>query len=50
MKFARQRFSDTDVKFLLDIKWWDWEDAKINEYVDLISSSNITELRRKYGS
>ena len=50
MKFVRQRFSDTDVKFLLDIKWWDWEDTKINEYVDLISSSNITELRRKYGS
>lgn len=48
MKLVRQRFSDTDVKFLLDIKWWNWDDEKINEYVDLISSGSIIELRKKY--
>lgn len=41
------RFSFKQIEELLKIKWWDWEDKKINEFVELLCSDNITEFIRQ---
>ena len=46
MKFVRKRFSDEDIKFLLDLKWWNWPDEKINQYLTIISSGNINDMKK----
>jgi virginiamycin A acetyltransferase len=46
MKFVRKRFSDEDIKFLLDLKWWNWSDEKINQYLTIISSGNINDMKK----
>ena len=43
-KFIRKRFSDEQIKKLLEIKWWDWEDRKINENVQMLMNENIDEF------
>lgn len=44
MKFVRKRFSENDIDFLLDLKWWNWDDSKINEHLHTISSGNMQEM------
>jgi virginiamycin A acetyltransferase len=44
-KIIRQRFDDTVVKKLLEIKWWDWDIEKIMDRLDAIRNMNIEELR-----
>ena len=36
------RFSQRDIKELLEIKWWDWTTDKIKQYIHLLSSSDIS--------
>lgn len=36
-KFIRKRFDDETIKILLEIKWWDWEDAMIKEKAELFA-------------
>jgi virginiamycin A acetyltransferase len=43
--FIRQRFSDTVIKALLEIAWWDWEIEKITRHLDKIVSGDIEALR-----
>lgn len=40
-KHIRFRFSPTQIESLLRIKWWDWDDAKINDNVENLCSDNI---------
>lgn len=40
-KFIKYRFSKDQIEKLLLIKWWDWEDEKINEFTPLLCNSNI---------
>jgi len=47
-KFIRYRFSDSEIKFLLWLKWWDWPIEKIKRNSQLLSSSDIVELQVKY--
>jgi acetyltransferase-like isoleucine patch superfamily enzyme len=35
-KHIRYRFTPEQIKALLEIKWWDWEDDKINTYLPLL--------------
>jgi len=35
-KHIRYRCTPEQIKCLLEIKWWDWEDAKINKYAPLL--------------
>ncbi len=35
-KFIKHLFTPEQIKRLLEIKWWDWEDLKINKYVPLL--------------
>lgn len=37
----KKRFSDENIKQLLKIKWWDWEDSEISKKIHLLCSGNI---------
>lgn len=37
-KLIRKRFDDDTVSKLLEIKWWAWEESKIQHYADLFDS------------
>lgn len=45
--FARTRFSEEDIEFLVDLKWWDWPIEKINENVKILCSGDIALLRTR---
>ena len=40
-KIIRKRFTDEQIAALLKIKWWDWEDSKINSNIQLLCNNNI---------
>lgn len=44
----RKRFDEETIKFLLQLKWWDWDVKKITDNLDLITSANINELKGIY--
>ena len=46
-KIIKYRFTEEQIKDLLKIKWWDWEDEKIKEIVPLLVSNNIDEFIKK---
>jgi len=41
---VKKRFSDEVITALLQIKWWHWEAAKINDNMHLICSDHIEEF------
>ena len=43
-RLVRKRFSDEDIALLLNLKWWDWPDAKIDRAMPLLLSSDIAGL------
>jgi acetyltransferase-like isoleucine patch superfamily enzyme len=43
-KLIRYRFRKDQIEKLLQIKWWDWEDEKINKYLNNLCSKNIDEF------
>ena len=40
-KFIKKRFTDSQINDLLEIKWWDFEDYKINELSPLLCNDSI---------
>lgn len=40
-RYIKSRFTDSQIEKLLEISWWDWDDEKINEHLDLMCSENI---------
>lgn len=40
-KFIKYRFSKEQIEKLLEIKWWKWDDEKINRYTPLLCNENI---------
>lgn len=44
-RIIKQRFSESEIAQLLEIKWWDWEIEKITRNIDKIMESNISALR-----
>lgn len=38
------RFSPEVVERLLEIRWWDWEDAKVAKAIPLLLSSKVDEF------
>ncbi len=40
-KVIKYRFTDEQIRELLEIRWWDWPDARVIEYVDLLSGPDI---------
>jgi len=47
-KEIRKRFDDETIKFLLALKWWNWDNEKITNHLDLLTSGNIDGLKRIY--
>jgi acetyltransferase-like isoleucine patch superfamily enzyme len=43
-KFIKHRFSKQQIENLLKIKWWNWDDDKINDYMELLMSNNIEDF------
>jgi len=43
-KPIKQRFTDEEIKTLLEIKWWDWPVEKITENLPLITNGDIKAL------
>jgi virginiamycin A acetyltransferase len=40
----KKRFSEQEVKQLLEIKWWNWEIDKITKHVQYLTEKNIDKL------
>ena len=40
-KLIRYRFTTEQIKKLLEIKWWDWDDEKINKFTPLLCNEGI---------
>ena len=43
-KPIRQRFDDTTIAKLLELKWWDWSEERIKGNLEIIQSGRIDEL------
>jgi virginiamycin A acetyltransferase len=43
-KLIRHRFSPEQIEKLLKLKWWYWDDEKINTYLHLLCNNNIDEF------
>lgn len=43
-KFIKYRFTKEQIEKLLEIKWWYWDDDKINNNTHLLCSENIDDF------
>jgi acetyltransferase-like isoleucine patch superfamily enzyme len=43
-KLIKYRFTSEQIEKLLEIKWWNWDDDKINTYTPLLCNQNIDEF------
>ena len=43
-KLIKYRFSQEQIEKLLQIKWWYWDDDKINKFTPLLCNNNIDEF------
>ena len=48
-KVIKYRFTENQIKKLLQIKWWDWSQEKIRYNALLMWSNNIDEFIKKHG-
>ena len=45
-KKIRSRFDDETIELLQQLKWWDWEPAKISKNLDAIRKADIEALKK----
>ena len=43
-RIARYRFDEATISALLDLRWWDWPDDKVDENLPLLMSDDIHKL------
>jgi acetyltransferase-like isoleucine patch superfamily enzyme len=43
-KLIKYRFTKEQIEKLLEIKWWYWDDQKINKFTPLLCNNNIDEF------
>jgi len=48
-KVLKMRFDEEQIQKMLSIRWWDWEDEKINENLEDIMSDDIDRFISKFG-
>jgi len=44
-KLIKKRFSEDDIKTLLEIKWWEWPEEKIKENIPYLRSGDVSSLK-----
>ncbi len=44
-KIIRKRFDDELIKYLLELKWWDWPAEKIFNNLEILCSSDLAKIR-----
>ena len=44
-KLIKKRFSEEEIRDLLEIKWWDWEIEKITRNVQNLTDNNVRALK-----
>lgn len=49
-KIIKKRFYEKQIRTLLEIKWWEWEDSMIQDNCDLLMSDNLTNFILKHGN
>ena len=47
-KLIKYIFTPEQIEKLLEIKWWNWDDAKINEFTPLLCNTNIDDFIRLF--
>lgn len=47
-KAIKTRFSEEDIKILLEIKWWEWDEEKLAGAIAIICTENIKLLQEYY--
>ena len=47
-RILRYRFDEQTIAKLLELKWWDWPEQKINENMALLCSPNLNALFEKH--
>jgi hypothetical protein len=45
VKQIKKRFSDEDIEFILELKWWDWSDDKIEENKEVLFSGKFDRTK-----
>ena len=48
-RVVRYRFAPDVIAQMLEIAWWDWDDARIREAVSLLSSGDMTRFLDTFG-
>jgi acetyltransferase-like isoleucine patch superfamily enzyme len=43
-KLIKYRFTQEQIEKLLEIKWWYWDDEKINKFTPLLCNNNVDEF------
>lgn len=43
-RVIRKRFDDDSIAMLLEMKWWDWDDARLGQAMPLLCSGDIAAL------
>ncbi len=44
-RVVKKRFDDEKIKKLLELKWWDWDENKIFDNVEVLTSGKIEDLK-----
>ena len=47
-KVIKKRFSENEIKKLLEMQWWNWSDEQIVEAIRLLQNNNVNELYNYY--
>ena len=47
-KIIKYRFSEKNIKALLKIKWWDWDEQIIRDNINLLSSKALNKFIEIY--
>jgi acetyltransferase-like isoleucine patch superfamily enzyme len=45
-KIIRKRFSCEVIDLLLTLKWWEWDDNKINENIHILCSNDFDKIKK----
>jgi len=48
-KLIRLRFQEDQIKKLLEIKWWDWNEKKVIENAKILCFNNVDLFLKKFG-